>query len=286
MQWLSDVTSPAYLTVFRLCCLLACCMVKVGMQHGTSGASALAFGYFGSFLGPVVHRYTYGYRFAKLACDLVEKHGFIAYQAKSYHGMGTVTPWTQPISSAIDFMRATFRTAIETGDLTFACYGMTPCIAGLLLRNDPLDVVWRESEMALEFTRRAKYGDVADIIRSQQRFIANMQGRTATFSTFSDAEFDEATFEAQLTGARMSLMICSYWILKLKARYLSGDYVEALAAADKAKPLLSAAAGQIQLLDYFYYTALTVSALYENASAEEQTAWREILAAHREQLRK
>jgi hypothetical protein len=156
----------------------------------------------------------------------------------------------------------------------------------LLLRNDPLDAVWRESEMALDFARKAKYGDVADIIVSQQRFIATMQGRTATFSTFSDAQFDEATFEAQLTGDRMPMMICLYWILKLKARFLSGDYAEALAAADKAKPLLCGPSRrQIQLLDYFYYTALTVAALYETASADEQQAWRELLTAHREQLR-
>ena len=71
------------------------------------------------------------------------------------------------------------------------------------MRNDPLDAVWRESEIALDFVRKAKYGDVADIIVSQQRFIATMQGRTATFSTFSDAEFDEATFEAQITGGRI-----------------------------------------------------------------------------------
>jgi PAS domain S-box-containing protein len=285
MQVLSVVSPPAYLTDFRLCCFLACCMVKVGMQHGTSGASALAFGYFGSFLGPVFHRYTDGYRFAKLACDLVEKHGFIAYQAKTYHTMGTVTPWTQPISSAIDLMRATFRTAIETDDLTYACYGMTPRIAGLLLRNDPLDAVWRESEMALEFTRGAKYGDVADIIRSQQRFIANMQGRTTTFSTFSDAQFDEATFEAQLTGNRMALMIFWYWMLKLKARFLSGDYAEALAAAGKVKVLLWTSVAQIQQLEYFYYAALTVAACYENASAEQQQGWRELLTLHGEQLR-
>src|SRR5712675_1367372 len=107
-----------------------------------------------------------------------------------------------------------------------------------------------------------------------------MQGRTATFSTFSDA-----TFEAQLTGDRMTLMIAWYWILKLKARFLSGDYTEALAAADKVKPLLSAASAQIQLLDYFYYTALTVAACYENASADEQQGWRELLTAHQEQLR-
>jgi hypothetical protein len=36
------------------------------------------------------------------------------------------------------------------------------------------------------------------------------------------------------------------------------------------RPLLSAAASQIQLLDYFYYAALTVAACYENASADRQ----------------
>jgi PAS domain S-box-containing protein len=84
----------------------------------------------------------------------------------------------------------------------------------------------------------------------------------------------------------MTLMICCfYWILKLKARFLSGDYAEALAAADTAKPLLWAAAAQIQSLDYFYYAALTVAALYEKASDDEQTGWRDLLTAHREQLR-
>jgi tetratricopeptide (TPR) repeat protein len=182
-------------------------------------------------------------------------------------------------------MRATFRAAIETGDLTFACFGKFHSVTGQLVRNDPLDALWRESEMALEFVRNAGFRDMADTIVSQQRFIAIMQGRTATFSTFSDAQFDEAAFEAELTGDRMPLMICFYWILKLQARFLSGDYAEALAAADKVKPLLSTAAAQIQLLNYFSYTALTVAALYDKASADEQNTWRELLTAHREQLR-
>ena len=64
-------------------------------------------------------------------------------------------------------------------------------------------------------------------------------------------------------------------MLKLKARFLSGDYADALAAADRTKALLPDAPASIQLLDYFYYTALTVAALYENAAADEQTGWRE-----------
>src|SRR5260370_8856413 len=49
--------------------------------------------------------------------------------------------------------------------------------------------------------------------------------------------------------------------------------------------MLWAIAAQIQVLDYYYYAALTVAALYEKGNADEQTGWRELLTAHREQLR-
>jgi predicted ATPase/signal transduction histidine kinase len=277
MQALSALTPSASFTDFKLFCLLACRMVNVSMEHGICGASAHGCALLGTILGPVFHRYDDGYRFARLACDLVEKHGFIAYQPKVYHAAGTVAFWTQPIGVAIDFMRATFRTGIDTGDLTFACYGQYQIVTGLLLRNDPLENVWRESESALDFAREAKYGDAADIAWSEQCFIATMLGRTS--------QLDEATFEAQLTPERMTAVVRWYWILKLKARFLMGDYAEALRAADKVKSFLSVPTPQIQLLDYFYYSSLTVAALYESASVDQQAAWRDLLRAHREQLR-
>jgi len=285
MQVCSILAEVSYFTDFYLYCLLVCRMANISVRHGMSGASAHAYACVGSLLGPAFHRYHEGYRLGRLACDLVEKHGFTAYRTKVYHDMGAVSGWTQPLTNVIELRRRSTRTATETGDLTYACYGMAQTIAALLLRNDPLDAVWRESEMALHFARTAKFRDVADLIVSQQRFIAAMQGRTATFSTFSDAQFDEAAFEAQLTGDRMKTLVCLYWILKLKARFLSGDYAEALAAAGKAKRVLWGTAVQIHLLDYSYYTALTVAALYESASGDEQAEWRDLLAAHLEQLR-
>jgi PAS domain S-box-containing protein len=285
MRVLSATNPPAYFTDFHLCCLLRCRMVNVILQHGTSGASAYGYVSFGFILGPVFHRYSEGYRFGRLARDLVEKHGFIADQARIDVLVGAVALWTQPITTAIDFMRAAFRVATETGDLTHACYSLWQAIAYLLQRNDALDAVWSESERSLDFVRRARFRDVADIIVSQQRFIATMQSRTMSFSTFNDEQFNEAAFEAQLTGDRMPVMVYFYWIFKLKARFLSGDYAEALAAADKAKKLLWGAFGEIMLLDYFFYTALTVAALYEKGSGGEQQGWRDLLTAHREKLR-
>ena len=285
MQVLAVLLVPAYSTDRRLHCLHLCRMVNLSMRHGTSADSPHGYGYWGIVLGPVFHRYVEGHRFAKLACALVEKHGFAASQGEAFASAALAGVWTQSIATAVDFDRKAIRAAIETGDLTVACLGMYRSITDMLVRNDALDSVWRESEMALNFARRARYRDVEDIVRSQQRFIAAMQGRTVTFSSFNDALFDEAIFEAQLTADRMPLMIDLYWILKLKARLLSGDYAESLEAAGKAKQFLGASADQIDQLDYFYYTALTVSALYETASADQQQTWRELLTAHEEQLR-
>jgi predicted ATPase/signal transduction histidine kinase len=278
LQVLSVLAGPATFTDFQLFCLLACRMVSVSMQHGMSGAAAYAYACLGSVLGANFHRYREGYRLARLACDLVEKHAFTTYDAKVSHAMGLAAFWTEPLTSVIELRRATTRTATERGDLTFACYGMHQSITYLLMRNDPLDAVWRESEMALDFARRAKFRDVVDLILSQQRFIAALQGRNAAFSTSRDAE-------AQLTAAQTPTVICLHWIRELKALYLSGDYSGAWAAADKAKALLWNSTVQLQLFDYFYYTALTVAALYEKASADEQIRWRSLLATHREQLR-
>jgi predicted ATPase/GAF domain-containing protein len=285
-QILSDLTAPAYFADQRLFCLLPFRTVKISLQHGISSDPAYAISNLGFMLGfDRFRRYRDGYRFAKLACDLVEKHGFIAIRAKVYVASGVVAAWTRPIATAIDFGQTGFRAAIETGNLTYACLSAYETILHLLVRNDPLDVVWRESETELDFVQKAKYCDAADIIVIQQRFIATMQGRTATFSTFSDAQFDEPAFEARFAGSRNLMTICWYWIVKLKARFLSDNYAEAQAAADRAKPLLGASAGLIVQLDYFYYAALTASALYETASADEQQVWRELLGAHQEQLR-
>ncbi|MGF6244784.1 PAS domain S-box-containing protein [Paraburkholderia sp. GAS38] len=283
MRLLSTLYESAYFIDFQLLCLHLCRMVNISLLHGSSGASAYAC--FGFILGPVFRRYRDGYRFARLACDLVGEGGFPVDKALVYIATGHVAFWTQPIETVIDFHRAAFRTATETGDLTTACYSAFHCTSDLLLRGDPLETVWRESQRSLDFVRKAGYLDAADAIVCNQRFIATMQGHTAKLSTFSDSQFDEAAFEAQLTDDRMSSMVCTYWIFKLHARFLAGDYVAALDAAQRAQPQLWVLVGLFQSLDYFYYTALTLAALYENGSAGEQVAWHALLDEHREQLR-
>ena len=115
MAVLSDMDPPAYFTDFDLSCLLRCRMVNLSIQHGTSGAAAFSYVSLGLMLGPNFHRYSEGYRFAKLACDVVERHGFIAYQARTYELMAVVAFWTQPITTAIDYSGLPFASRPRQG---------------------------------------------------------------------------------------------------------------------------------------------------------------------------
>ncbi|HTD15105.1 MAG TPA: serine/threonine-protein kinase PknK [Chthoniobacterales bacterium] len=283
MRVLSVLYSPAFFVDTKLFYLSICHIVNLTLKYGVADASAHGYAYFGFILGPAFNRYAEGYRFGQLSVNLVEKHGFVPYKAKVYMTMAWVAIWTQPIATALGFIRNALSAAVELGDLTYGCYACDHTITDLLVRGDQLDEVWGESQRCLDFVQKAKSPDYVDRIITQQQFIQNMRGSTNNFSTFSNSLFDEADFEAKLPGDRA--ITCWYWILKLQARFISRDYEVAIAAAVNAERLLWAATGCIQLSEYHYYAALTMAALYTASAPDRQNEWREKLTAHRDQLK-
>ena len=285
MTIFSDLAPPAAFTDMRFTSVLLSCMVTLTLKHGVSGAVAFGYTSFGGLLADL-HSHRTGYRFAQLAIDLVDKHGFFADRARVYCLMNVVSPWLQPLSTVIDHTQRSLCVSVETGDLVMAGASWWQRIFVTLLRGTPLDEVWRESEKGLDFVRKSGFGDMADCLVSYQRFILAMQGRTVALSNFSDRQFDEAVFEAQqLAEGKINQMRSLYWNLKLQAGFLADDYASALVAAGKVKAQLWSLIYYIEGLNYIYYTALAVAAIYETGSPSEQQAWRECLTAHAKQLR-
>ncbi|MBW8899993.1 MAG: AAA family ATPase [Massilia sp.] len=291
VEMLDALVGPAAFTDMNLMSMLVQRIVNLSLLHGTTGASAYGYALFGLMLGMFQHRYADGFRFCKAGCDAANSHEFISYQSKCRIILGNIAVTTQPLSASIDTMRETFHFAVETGDLVNACNTWSHTVLAIIAQGVPLDTAWRESDKALDFVRKAKYQDMVDVIVTYRRFIANMQGHTATFSTFSGAghdgdSFDEAAFEATLGADRTPMMVFRYWLIKMEARYLSEDAADALAALAKAKALeWTVAPLMLPLLDYHYYAALVTAAAHDSASGDEQRTSGEELAGHQAQLR-
>jgi PAS domain S-box-containing protein len=284
MRVLAALIPPAFYTDANLFDLQVCQMVNLTLKRGMTDVSSHGFGWFGWILCYAFCRYDDGYRFGRLALDLVEKRGFLD-PAKVHYAMGLIVTWTKPLATSIDFFRTAFRIGVETGDLFFAVSSASQIIIRLILTGLPLEEAWRESQKFMDFAGKIGFRDGVDLIVPQQRFVAAMRGETASLSTFSDEEFNESAFEAEFTADRMPTMVCWYWILKIEARFLSGDYGQALEAVEKATQLMWATPGEIQLLDYHLYSALTLASHVAAIPPEQHGEWRRRIREHWEPLR-
>src|SRR5262249_16441744 len=193
-----------------------------------------------SVLGPYFGDAAAGFRFGKLASAMVEKPGLDRYKARVASVFAIrVNPWTKHVRTSQALTRRAFDVAQETGDLTFAAYSCTCLITLLLASGNPLDEVQEAAERSLEFARKAKFGLVVDFLTGQLRLIRALRGLTPDFRSFGDAEFNEGQFEQHLeANPGLAMATCWYWIRKLQARFLAGEYAAALSAAAKAATLL------------------------------------------------
>lgn len=281
MRVLAELFPPSYFTDFNLTSLVICRMVNLSLAYGAADASNQGLALLGSYLmGPCFGRYEEGYRIGKLACELSLKRNVPLDMARVRCTMGLTSSWTEPLTKSIDWLRAAYRVGIESGDLYFACYSSSLAAVELLLRGHDLREDGRECEEYLNFARKLGFRDGIDLIVTTERTISSLRGLTRSLSEFSDVEFDEAEFVADLTGQRMNVVVFWYWTRKLTLHFLSGNYQDALAAAEKVKPGPWTRIVQIQHLDYHYYTALALATSIEQVPTEQRDALRDRLASH------
>ncbi|MBV8584851.1 MAG: GAF domain-containing protein, partial [Verrucomicrobia bacterium] len=286
LDLLAVTEGPAFFHDQNLRSLIVTRMVNLSLEYGNSDGSCVAYLQLGWFVGPRFGDHQAAFRFGMLGLELTENRGLERFKPRVYQIFSYfISPWTRPLRASLESLRRSFRLARETGDIKYAAYGCDRLTTLLLAVGEPLDDVQREAESGLEFARTTKFNYVADIIIGQLRLIRLLRGLTPSFSSFNDADFDQNRFEQYLEAdSRLRFATCWYWIRKLQAHFLAGDYTAALLAAAKAEPLLQRAPGHFEWAEYIFYSSLARAAGYSTASPEDQVRSRETLSADHRQL--
>jgi predicted ATPase len=286
MRVLAQLYGPAIWSDCNLLIFTFCRMVNISLRYGNADASVYAYGIFGLILGAAFHRYQEGYRFAKLGFDITERRGLLAYKTKVNYVMEMVCFWSHSIDRMLEYLQVAFDAVAETGDVEVAGYCCNHVIIDRITRGDSLEDVHRESQRRIDFVLRHGFPGFGNIILSMQLYVQNMRGRTRHFSTFDDeAGFRQDAFEEKL--ARPGIwytMSCWYYVMKLMARFMSGDYDEALAAGAKSQELLWASIGHVQVCHSHFYYALTLAAACEQRPREQRAETLALVDSLRVQL--
>jgi PAS domain S-box-containing protein len=283
---LTKVVPAALFTDHNLLSLVICWMVNLSLEHGISDGSCFAYVFLGMIAGPHFDNYEGGFQFGRLGYALVEKRSLHRYRARTYMAFGSfVVPWTRHVRTGRDLVRRAFDVANRTGDLTFGAYCCNNLITNLLAAGDALAETQAEAEQGLEFAHKARFGLVTAIITAQLQLIRTLRGLTPVFGCFEEEQFDERRFEHDLASqADLALAECWYWIRKMQARVLAGDYRSAIDASSKARPLLWTSPSFFETAEYEFYSALCRAALCDCTLPDERRNHFEALAAHYRQL--
>ncbi len=97
-------------------------MMHLTLDHGITGASTTAMARFGVLIGQRYAEYRLGFQYGTLARELVNRHGYDAFEAKTLLPLDQLSVWTQPLSFTIECAKACFTAAVTHGDMTVACF--------------------------------------------------------------------------------------------------------------------------------------------------------------------
>src|SRR5580658_7938380 len=283
---LIKVLPPAKQTDENLASLTICKAVSLSLAHGNCDASCVAYEWLARIAGPHFGDYKDGFRFGHVGFELVERRGLKRYQASTHHCFAIfVVRWTKHVRACVDLLRRTFELANRIGDLTYAAYVCHNLNSDLLFAGETLPQVQAEAKHGLEFAEKMRFGLVIDIITTQLALVRTLRGFTPTFGRFDDAQFNESRIEFDLSsGRRLATIACRYWIRKLQARCIAGDYATAIDAASKAQPLLWTVSALFEEAEYHFYGALAQAACCDSAPAGERLQHLNAVAAHHKQL--
>jgi len=260
MNLLYSASIFASFTCPRLHFLLLCRMMHLTLDHGITGASTTAMAWFGVLIGHRYAEYRQGFEYGTLARELVNRHGYDAYEAKTLLPLDQLSVWTQPLSYAIECAKACFTSAVTHGDMTMACFAACHQIINFLSRGDHLDGVLTSIDRGLAFVRKSHFQDIETVLQIQRRYVEFL--RSPTIGTWSAAQAlpeDLLPAPPEQAPEQTSTMLFWYWLYRGMAHFTCGEYADAQADLEKAGWYAWSAPGHIHLLDYHLYSALALS---------------------------
>jgi len=262
-------------------------MVQLSLSHGNA-PEVSPFGYtsFGLLIGSGFGQFERAYRFGKLGLAVSQKSHHPRAIGLSNFVMGAfVNNWRQPTRTNYEYLLNGYQYLLESGNLHFAGYAVCGLIFTLSLTGLALDELYEEAQKYFYFAREIKDLNSANFFIATQRHVLCLQGLTRHATSFSDEHFDEQEHLLEMKNSSQQAVLGWYYIKKMQVLYLLGHYAEALQVGMASDEIIEASFAQIYVPEHYFYYALTLTALYPAATAQEKRRYRKILRVNLKKMK-
>ncbi|WP_445634110.1 histidine kinase [Nostoc sp. DSM 114161] len=271
LRLLSSLSIPAYLGAPELVPLLVCKQVNLCVEYGNASVSPHTYSLYGFLLCGVVGDIERGYQFGQLALDLLSKLNAKQVSAKTHQMVYIfIQHWKEHVSNTIETFRSNYSRGLETGDLEYAAYGALEYCCQQYLVGKQLASVEQEMATYWDAINKIKQEIVLHYHEIFWQAVLNMMGNNQNPCILQGEAYDREKMLPLHHTNNDLIPIYFVYLEQLKLCYLFENYSQALENLNQAENYLSAAAGQIVFVIFYFYDSLIWLAMYGNNLESEQ----------------
>jgi len=286
MRLLSSVLHGTYVGFPELFPLVASNMVNLSAKYGNTTLSAPAYAAYGLILCGIVGDIDAGYRFGKLALNLVEQFNAKALKSITIFMVNSfIRHWKGHIKTTLQPLLEGYQSGLETGDLLSAV---------LCVFDYGFQSYWMGKELSGLERELAKYSRVIDQLKQKQILYVNELYRQAVLNLLGKAQdpcrlvgasYHEEKMLPRHLRANDRNALCQIYLNKLLLCYLFQDYSGAMRNAALTETHLESLASTAAVPAFYLYDSLARLAILPDVQGAEQTGFLEKVATNQEKMK-
>ena len=278
------LSAPAYLYKKELVIVLILLMFNLSLKYGNTDVSPYAYISYGCVivflytdeLSRIFARILYksiesSYKFGNLAFEVNKQFGDKQLFTRLNHIFGIIiNHWTKHVKENIDYLKISFKYAIENGELIYAGLSICNILTCMIVKGDSLNKIYETSMKYSSFIKKLDYPEITLTYIVIQKLYADLKGITVNDINFYIQHFDEEQFLDQLKEKGLNGSLHYFYETKLMVAYLSDNYEIAIKMALETRKVMEYGIGMVVSFLYYLYYPLTLAAVYENSTAKER----------------
>jgi len=270
LQILITIVSAAVVVAPELLIPIAFKLVNICIHSGNSRLSAYAYGFHAWMLCSSVGEIDAGYRFGKLAIQLLEKFNAKEIKCKVYQQFNVfVRHRKEPLEAMKELVKAV-QSGIEVGDIEYACYAAQDyCILQFFL-GENLEISLQEQEKYWKLICHNQQEFSIDFTSPWLQLVSNLLNQSVDRCSLNGAFFDETEKIPALKHINDSISLFPILFIKTYLNYLFGCYEIAVENATYAEKIKTGSNGFIYYPVYLFYFSLALLACCLKSANEEQ----------------
>ncbi len=277
---LEEAMPAVYLARAYLWPLVTARGVNLCLKRGHADESPFVYSCFTMVLAGVVRDIPSAIRFSHMAIELNERlpHA-AAWRGKLlFHHSALINIWGSRLAENLPLLDKAFQASLDAGDFVNAGYLTYNAIWLHFENGAPLEKVVEVARGYEEFAKRNHNEVVYNVDRMEKQFALSLQGKTNSLTDFGDADFDEMDYLGKIERSGFVLGIAYYHIMKQVAAFLAGRFDLALEWAERVRPILLQVASMANEATCYFFYALTMAVLYDQAGEEQRQKYKSKLA--------